>query len=145
VSFVTPSIDGGDVHDDDYWASDQTTEGMAYEKPEATAVVDPTPPILVPQTRILSGTMLIMQTWGEVQILPADVYRSELVIAIATETATDYVLVGGHAEQLQTEIGCGRVYADKELRLDSHTGEVWVRNTVVDTTTAVSWWAVTRG
>ena len=99
--------------------------------PVRIVTVPDDPSIIVPKTKLRTGTLVIQQSWPATQLVPADSKRTSLQIWAASNTATDYVLLSDKADNVQMVNTAALLYSGQLLTFPltlpgMHTGAVWV-------------------
>lgn len=122
-----PTI-AGDTTDDDGQVINSLTQGDATPPiPTELPTVDLGITIKAPpMTRLMTGSMVVPNTWAPVMILPADPNRKTLKIRVQSATATDYIRVSDDPGKLQFANLSYLGYISLPVELDGHTGPVWL-------------------
>ena len=142
---ATPVIHG-DAHSKDADVLNSQFEQAAIPPiPEELPKVDiPKEYITVPGlTRLLTGSMVIPNTWGPVCILPADFNRKRITLWATSATATDVLMVADDSGKVQYVSSAALLGVGEPVELGEYNGPIWVSCASAVGPVTLSWAAVT--
>jgi len=141
-------IIAGNFPDPDAATIDTLVESAAVpptpaELPKAPAVTtaDPAP---APITRLMTGTITVLNSWEPVLLLPADPERLALTVWSRNEATETHLRLSDDNGKIQSDTSAALISPNVELVLTPHTGPVWASCPDATASVTVSYLAVTR-
>ena len=151
---MSAPLNTGDIRDDDPDVIDSfTRQAPEPPPPPLEPITIPVIDKVVPETRLLTGYVILEPNWGPIRLVSTDRTRKHLRIRVEGTKATDGIAISSDQSQLVIVDGIcrsGTLYTDDRDDFDDHTGPVYIRPVGASASQPgyaegqikVSWWAV---